>query len=73
MGPTLIREEEGQPSRESFSLFFLFSSLLFLIQGVSTIGICRAKNESSSTRRGLRVSTKNTGFAENLSKKFENS
>ena len=58
----IIREEEGQSSRESFSLFFLFSSLLFLIYGVSIVRIHRAKNESSSTRQGLCVSIKNTGF-----------
>ena len=49
-------------SLREFFLFFLFSSLLFLIHGVSIVGIRRAKNESSSTRRGLCVSTKNTGF-----------
>ena len=54
-----------------FFYFFLFSSLLFLIHGVLTVGIRRAKNESSSTRRGLRVSTKKTrDFAKNSSKKF---
>ena len=56
------------PSREMsvrdffFFVFFLFSSLLFLIHGVSIVEIRRAKNESSSTRQRLRVSTKNTGF-----------
>ena len=32
------------------------------ISRVSSVEICRAKNESSSTRRGLHVDTKNTGF-----------
>ena len=36
----------------------LFSS----IYGVSSVGIRWAKNESSSTQRGLNVGTKNTGF-----------
>ena len=71
MGPTLslyiyiyIRRR-GQ-SRERVSVreksLFLFSLLVSLIYVVSTVGIRRAKNESSSTRRGLHVSTKNTGF-----------
>ena len=55
------RERERLSVREFF-LFFLFSSLLFLIHGVLIVGIRRAKNESSSTRRGLRLSTKNMGF-----------
>ena len=55
------RERERLSVRE-FYFIFLFSSLLFLIHGVSTVGIHRAKNESSSTRLGLRISTKNTGF-----------
>ena len=38
------------------------SKLLSLIYKVPSIGIRRAKNESSSTRRGLRMSTKNTGL-----------
>ena len=38
--------------------FKLISSIL----GVPSIGIRRAKSESSSTRRGLRVGTKKEGF-----------
>ena len=38
------------------------SKLLSSIHGVPSVGICRAKNESSFTRRGLRVDTENTGF-----------
>ena len=55
----------GQPreiEREKDKILFLFSSVLSLIYVVSIVGIRRAKNESSSTRRRLRVSTKNTGF-----------
>ena len=40
----------------------IFSS----IHRVPPVGIHRAKNESSSTRRGLRVSTKNMGFRRGL-------
>ena len=51
------------PSFLRFFFFFIYFLLFFfLIHRVSTIGIRRAKNESSSTRRGLRVSTKDTGF-----------
>ena len=45
-----------------YFILFYFSSLIFLIHRVSIVGIRRAKSESSSTRRGLRVSTKNTKF-----------
>ena len=38
------------------------SKLLSSIYGVSPIEIRWAKNESSSTRRGLRMGTENTGF-----------
>ena len=38
------------------------SNLLSPILGVSFVGIHQAKSESSSTRRGLRVSTKKEGF-----------
>ena len=76
MGPTLSlyiyiderwRRFFGAAVRERRSvredkILFLFSSLLSSIYVVSTVGIRWAKNESSSTRRGLRVSTKNTGF-----------
>ena len=54
-------EREKGSVREDKNLF-LFSSLLSLIYVVSIVGIYRVKNESSSTRRRLRVSTKNTGF-----------
>ena len=58
----ILAVAEQRDERERVLFYFLFSSLLFLIHGVSTFGIRQAKNESSSTRRGLRVSTKNTGF-----------
>ena len=71
VGPTLNKikkiklvsdkDEEGEGSRFLF-LFLFFHSLLSSIYGVSTVGIRRAKNESSSTRRGLRVRPKNKGF-----------
>ena len=38
------------------------SKLLSSIYGIPSVGISRAKSESSSTRRGLRVGTKNEGF-----------
>ena len=44
-------------------ILFLFYSLLSSMYVVSTVGIRRAKNESSSTRRGLHVSTKKHGIS----------
>ena len=38
------------------------SKLLSSIYGIPSVGIRRAKSESSSTRIGLRVGTKNEGF-----------
>ena len=73
MSPTLslyiyIYKEEEAAKKESEcerdKSLFLFSLLLSSIYVVSTFGIRRANNESSSTRRGLRVSTKNTGFCQ---------
>ena len=55
-----------------FIFFNFFLSLLSSIYGVSTVGICRAKNKSSSTRRGLHVSTKTRDFAEISIKNSEN-
>ena len=46
--------------REFYFIFIFFASL-FDIQSFDR-GIRRAKDESSSTRQGLRMSTKNTGF-----------
>ena len=46
-----VREEEKRASK-----------LLYSILGVLSVGICRAKSESSSTKRGPRVGTKNEGF-----------
>ena len=58
-----IREEQFWQWPNVFFLFFNFLLFFFfLIHGVLIVGIRWAKNESSSTRRGLRVSTKNTGF-----------
>ena len=37
-------------------------NLLSSIYGVPSVGIRWAKNENSSTQRGLRVGTENTGF-----------
>ena len=42
-------------SVREFYLFIYFYVLLFFIHGVSTVGIRRAKNESSFTQRGLRT------------------
>ena len=53
-----LRETE----RERDKILFLFSLLLSSIYVVSIVGIRRVKNKSLSTRRGLRVSTKNMGF-----------
>ena len=49
------RREKGREKKE-------LSRLLSSIYGVPSVGIYRAKNESSSTRRGLRVDTESTGF-----------
>ena len=46
---------EKERKKESFKL-------LFSILGDMLVGIRRATSESSSTRRGLRVDTKNEGF-----------
>ena len=56
------RESVKNGGGEIFIFYFFLLSLLSLIYGVSIVGIRRAKNKSSSTRRGLHVSTKNTGF-----------
>ena len=40
------------------------SDLLSLIYRVPSVGIRQGKNESSSTREGLRVDTENTGFCQ---------
>ena len=47
--------KEGEKEREHFNL-------LSSIPGVPSVGIRRAKSESSSTRRGLHVGTKKEGF-----------
>ena len=46
--------------REKKYIFFLF--ILSQIYENLTVGFRRDKHEKCSTRRGLRVSTKNTGF-----------
>ena len=38
------------------------SNLLSTIHRVMSVGICRGKNQSSLSQRGLRVGTKNEGF-----------
>ena len=50
-----MRERERKKKKEK-------SKLLSLIYGVSSIRIRRAKSESSSTRRGLRVGIKKERF-----------
>ena len=57
-GRTKIREERERV------VFFSFYSFSFLSQipEFLTVGIRRDKHEKCSTRRGLRVSTKNMGF-----------
>ena len=57
--------DRGRRERERvmrFLFFYFSSSLLSQIYENLTVGFCRAKNEKCSTRRGLRVGTKNTGF-----------
>ena len=58
---SILREEE-LTERERKWRGIEFSKLLFSIYGVLSIRIRQAKNESSFTRRGLRVVTKNMGF-----------
>ena len=48
--------------RESILVFFFLLLLSSQIHENMTVGFRRAKNEKCSTRRGLRVGTKNTGF-----------
>ena len=43
-------------------IFFFSLSFLFQIYENLTVGFHRDKHEKCSTRRGLRVGTKNTGF-----------
>ena len=49
------------------------SKLLSSIYGVLSIGVRRAKNESSFTRRGLLLGTENTIFSEDSNKEFRKS
>ena len=49
-------------SREHFYFSLLFFLLASHIHGNLTVGFCRVNNEKCSTRQGLRVGTKNTGF-----------
>ena len=51
---------ESGEERRFFSFYFL--SFLFQIPEFLIVGFRRDKHEKCSTRRGLRVSTKNTGF-----------
>ena len=55
------RETEGA-SRENFYFSILFFLLFSKIHGNLTVGFRRVKNEKCSTRRGLRVGTKNIEF-----------
>ena len=50
------RREKGREKKNQKS------KLLFSIHGVPLVGIRWAKNENSSTRRGLCVGTENIGF-----------
>ena len=58
------REELEQKDGEKIEDFNFFFSLFILSQiyGNRIVDFRRVKNEKCSTRRGLRVSTKNTGF-----------
>ena len=53
---------ESMEERGREILNFFLSSFLSQIYGNLTVGFRRAKDEKCSTRRGLRVGTKNTGF-----------
>ena len=50
--------------KRSFLIFFLFSFLSQIHENL-TIGNRRDKHEKCSTRRGLHVGTRNTGFHRN--------
>ena len=54
----------GQKVRRLVDFFFNFSllNLLSSIPEFMIVGFCRVKHEKCSTRQGLRVGTKNTGF-----------
>ena len=54
------REAERREVRDFFSFFFFLLSSQ--IHENLTVGIHRDKHEKCSTRRGLRVGTKNKGF-----------
>ena len=57
------REKEFVQIREIFYfLIFYFSNLIYQIYENLTVGFRRDKHEKCSTRRGLRVGTKNMGF-----------
>ena len=60
----LLKSVHGQRGSNQGERFFNFSilNLLSSIHGVPTVGFRRAKHKKCSTRRGLRVRTKNTGF-----------
>ena len=56
------RRGEPKTEREKNIYIFFISLLSSQIHGNLTVGFRRVKNEKCSTRRGLRVGTKNTGF-----------
>ena len=56
-----VHEQRGSNEGERFFNFSLLN-LLSSIHGVPTVRFCRVKHEKCSTRRDLRVGTKNTGF-----------
>ena len=72
MGPTSKKKHEKEfevgrgrtetACTQKMFLIFLFSNLLSQIYENLTAGIRRDKHEKCSTRRGLRVSTRNTRF-----------
>ena len=57
--------EKNRGGRESESI-----QLLSTIYKISSVGIRKAKNESSSHRRGLCVGTKNVNFVMDPSEEF---
>ena len=57
----IFTDREGQTEVSEILIFFLLNLLSSILEFL-TVGFRRVKHEKCSTRRGLRVGTKNTGF-----------
>ena len=57
---------EGQTEVSEILFYFYLLNLLSSIPEFLTIGFRRVKHEKCSTRRELRVGTKNTGFRQDF-------